>query len=132
MISVRGVELKKQVSDRLLRHRMKAAMMRLVEAGVIMLQNSAGFSMISFRRGGNSVSAAQGVRDKVRQMHGRWGLAGMVERGLTSEAEYNSQLARDGGAILAALNQDVGRHMGEMGWSSGSGAGPQWYWHWHR
>ena len=123
MISVRGVEPMKQVSDRLLRHRMKAAMMRLVEAGVIMLQNSSGFSIISFRRGGNSVSAAHGIRDKVRQMHGRWGLAGMVERGLTSEAEYSSQLARDGGAILAALNQDVGRHMRDVGGSSGSGAG---------
>lgn len=67
--------------------------------------------MISFRRGGNSVAAAMGVRAKVREMHGRWGLAGAVERGLTSEAEYNSVLARDGGAVMRALNEDVSRHM---------------------
>ena len=121
-ISVRGVEMMIQLDGRLLRKRMKSAMERLVVDGVIALQDSAGFSPISFRRGGNSVSAAQGVRDKVRQMHGRWGSAGMVERGLTSEAEYNSQLARDGGAILAALNQDGGRHMSDAGKGSGSGS----------
>jgi len=69
------------------------------------------FSMISFRRGGNSVAAAMGVRAKVRESHGRWGLAGQVERGLTSEAEYNSVLARDHGAILKALNADVAQHL---------------------
>ena len=62
-ISVRGVEMMIQLDGRLLRKRMKSAMERLVVDGVIALQDSAGFSPISFRRGGNSVSAAHGVRD---------------------------------------------------------------------
>ena len=90
---------------------MKAAVWRLVNAGVVEEDMVRNVSMISFRRGGNSVAAAEGVRAKVRETHGRWGLAGMVEKGLTSEAEYNSALARDNGAILRALHKDVEQHM---------------------
>jgi len=96
-----------QSSDRMLRTRMKAAMWRLVAEGIVMEADVKHFSMISFRRGGNSVAAARGVRDRIREVHGRWGLAGRVERGLTSEAEYNSVLAREGGAVMRALHDDV-------------------------
>jgi len=50
------------------------------------------------------VCAAQGVRDKVRTYHGRWGVAAQVARGLTSEGEYNSVLARDK-ALYADVNE---------------------------
>ena len=105
-ISVRGVEPWHQLDSRMLRKRMKAAC-RLLEAdGVLDEGASAEFSVISLRRGGNSVCAARGVRDKVRTHHGRWGLAAQVARGLTSEGEYNSVLARDGGAVSKALHAD--------------------------
>ena len=99
-----------KVSDRLLRFRMKSAMARLVEHEIIEEDDIANFSLISFRRGGNSVAAAAGVRARVRSNHGRWGLAGKIEKGLTSEAEYNSVLAREHGAVLKALTEDVRRH----------------------
>ena len=110
-ISVRGVEKMVASSDRLLRMRMKAAMFRLVQTGLLNEEDVARFSMISFRRGGNSVAAAMGVRARVRSDHGRWGLAGLVEKGLTCEVDYNSTLARDGGAVMKALNSDVSQHM---------------------
>ena len=90
---------------------MKAAMRRLAVSGIIAEEEVDHFSMISFRRGGNSVAAAQGVRARVRSDHGRWGLAGLVEKGLTCEVDYNSTLARDGGAVMKALNSDVNSHM---------------------
>ena len=114
LISVRGVELRKQCGGRLLRKRMSSAVHRLVEGNIIdKTEGVRGFSLISFRRGGNSVAAAMGVRAKVRENHGRWGLAGQVEKGLTSEAEYTSTLARDAGVILTVLNADVARYMDE-------------------
>lgn len=113
-ISVRGVEKQVPTSDRLLRTRMKAAMGRLVPSGLVSQEDVKNFSMISFRRGGNSVAAAMGVRARVRSDHGRWGLAGLVEKGLTCEVDYNSTLARDGGAVMSALNTDVGRHFNKL------------------
>ena len=107
MVTVRGVEPQKRLSDRLLRLRMKAACVRLEDAGVMAPGSTRNFSVISLRRGGNSVCAARGVREKVRTNHGRWGLAGAVRRGLTSESEYNSVLGRDGGAVLKALHADL-------------------------
>lgn len=110
-VSVRGVERMAVTSDRLMRTRMKAAMFRLVELGLVSEEDVARFSMISFRRGGNSVAAAMGVRARVRSDHGRWGLAGLVEKGLTCEVDYNSTLARDGGAVMKALNGDVNQQL---------------------
>ena len=86
---------------------MKAACVRLETAGVMQDGESRQFSVISLRRGGCSVSASRGVREKVRTAHGRWGLAAKVKRGLTSEGEYNSVLGRDNGAVLKALHADV-------------------------
>ena len=107
------MEVRVATSDRLLRTRMKAAMTRLVPLGVVSVDDVEHFSMISFRRGGNSVAAAMGVRARVRSDHGRWALAGLVEKGMTCEVDYNSTLARDDGAVMAALNEDVGRHLHE-------------------
>ena len=106
-VSVRGVEPRRKLCDRMLRLRMKAACVRLETAGVMQDGESRQFSVISLRRGGCSVSASRGVREKVRTAHGRWGLAAKVKRGLTSEGEYNSVLGRDNGAVLKALHADV-------------------------
>ena len=106
-ISVRGVQPAVQTAPETLRRRMKAACRLLEDDGVLPQGATADFSVISLRRGGNSVCAARGVRDKVRTHHGRWGLAAQVARGLTSEGEYNSVLARDDGAVSKALHADV-------------------------
>ena len=106
-ISIRGVEPRRQLGDRMLRLRMKAACVRLETAGILAEGATKNFSVISLRRGGNSVAAARGVRDRVRTNHGRWGLAGAVKRGQTSEGEYNSVLSRDDGAVLKALHADL-------------------------
>ena len=106
-ITVRGVEFQVPTADRLFRKRMKAACVRLEAAKVLEEGATSNFSVISLRRGGNSVAAARGVRDKVRNNHGRWGLAGAVARGQTSEHEYNSVLGRDDGAVLKALHADL-------------------------
>ena len=68
---MRGAEHRAAASDRMLRKRMKAAMWRLVDEGIVRADLVKDFSMISFRRGGNSVAAAEGVRDRVREEHGR-------------------------------------------------------------
>ena len=106
-ISVRGVQPAVQTAPETLRRRMKAACRLLEDDGVLPQGATADFSVISLRRGGNSVCAARGVRDKVRTHHGRWGLAAQVARGLTSEGEYNSVFARDDGAVSKALHADV-------------------------
>ena len=84
LISVRGVEHHKQCGGRLLRKRMSSAIRRLMEANIIeKTEGMRGFSIMSFRRGGNSVAAAMGVRAKVRENHGRWGLRDGVLRSFT-------------------------------------------------
>ena len=86
---------------------MKAAMLRCAQDGLITLDSIKDYSMISFRRGGNSCASAQGVRAKVRTNHGRWGLSGQVEKSSTSENEYNSVLSREYGAVSKALHKEL-------------------------
>jgi len=106
-ISVRGVKHSMPASERTLRLRLKDAMLRCMELGLVESSAIQDYSMISLRRGGNSTACAHGVRQRVRDNHGRWGLSGKVEKGLTSENEYNSVLSRENGVVCKALHKEI-------------------------
>ena len=55
------------------------------------------------RKGGNSTAAAMGIRDVLREKHGRWGLTARRNMG-TAEPEYNMQLSGEKGSVSEALN----------------------------
>ena len=65
---------KKPINECSLRKRFKAAFKRLEAAGVVEKGKCELMSVGSCRKGGCSGACAYGVRDVLRQKHGRWGL----------------------------------------------------------
>ena len=90
-ITARGLQPKAMMSETTLRRRLKSAFQRLEDAGHMELGAAAKMSFSSCRRGGNSCSAAEGVRQAVREKHGRWGL-GSARASATAEFEYDAAL----------------------------------------
>ena len=45
-----------------------------------------------------------GVRDVLREKHGRWRLTARKKLGATAEPEYNVQLSSERGLVVKALN----------------------------
>lgn len=102
-----GVQEMDKTDPRTLRRRLKAALGRLEELGLLspgMVELMSGGSL---RKGGNSTSAAYGVRDVLREKHGRWGQT--CRRLATAEPEYNMQLETERGAVMSALNTEVNK-----------------------
>ena len=93
------------MQDRLLRMRMKNAMVRLEEAGVLEPGTAERMSVISLRKGGTSTSALYGIREAVREKHGRWGATAAARRSGTSEPEYNMALSGEQQAVSVALHR---------------------------
>ena len=111
--SAKGVMGNKQQHSRLLRKRLKAPLQLLEDDGILEPGLLHDMSVISLRRGGNSVAAAEGAREAVRTKHGRWGVAGKTsETGTvrkTSEKEYNQALSHEGAQVSVALNRAVNK-----------------------
>ena len=61
-------------------------------------------SVGSCRKGGCSGACAYGVRDVLREKHGRWGLTARKKLGATAEPEYNVQLSSERGLVMKSLN----------------------------
>jgi hypothetical protein len=87
-----------------LRKRFKAAFKRLEAAGVVEKGKYELMSVGSCRKGGCSGACAYGVRDVLREKHGRWGLTARKKLGATAEPEYNVQLSSERGLVMRALN----------------------------
>ena len=58
-----------------LRRRVKAVYKQFAGEGLVAEEDVERYSVSSLRRGGNSEAAAHGVRQAIRQKHGRWGEA---------------------------------------------------------
>ena len=101
-----GVHMR-QTSDTNFRRRLKAAFVRLAEAGHISESDVQSMSAISLRKGGNSTAAAAGTRDVLREKHGRWGQTARKRAAGTAEVEYNMQLEDERGAVMRALQDAV-------------------------
>lgn len=99
-----GVEPRKQLAEKTLRDRLKKALHRLEQAGVVEQGLYQHMSLGSLRKGGNSTAAAYGIRDVLREKHGRWGLTARKHMA-TAEPEYNMALSAERGAVAAALHQ---------------------------
>ena len=106
-ITVAGLQSHTEMSRRKLVERLKAAYGRLEEAGVVPVDTSHRISVSSLRRGGNSAAAAEGVRQGLREKHGRWGQAG--PRAKTAEPEYDAQLSSERSLVSAALHRQVNK-----------------------
>ena len=104
-ISAKRVEVQRPMRDRLLRMRMKGALVRLEEAGVLEPGTAERMSVISLRKGGTSTSALYGIREAVREKHGRWGATAAARRSGTSEPEYNMALSGEQQAVSVALHR---------------------------
>jgi len=98
-----GVQ-KKQINETTLRKRFKLAFHRLEVAGVVEKGKYKLMSVGSCRKGGCSGACAYGVRDVLREKHGRWGLTARKKLGATAEPEYNVQLSSERGQVMKALN----------------------------
>ena len=92
------------------------AFKRLEEAGVVDKGKYELMSVGSCRKGGCSGACAYGVRDVLREKHGRWGLTARKRLGATAEPEYNVQLSSERGLVMEALNALVN------GWLPGTEA----------
>ena len=77
---------------------------RLEVAGVVEKGKYKLMSVGSCRKGGCSGACAYGVRDVLREKHGRWGLTARKKLGATAEPEYNVQLSSERGQVMKALN----------------------------
>ena len=99
----RGVG-KQAIKECSLRKRFKAAFKRLEAAGVVDKGKYELMSVGSCRKGGCSGACAYGVRDVLREKHGRWGLTARRKLGATAEPEYNVQLSSERGLVMKALN----------------------------
>ena len=83
--------------------RFKAAVVLLEVAGVVPRGQYETMSIGSLRKGGNSTAAALGIRDVLREKHGRWGLTARRNLG-TAEPEYNMALSGEKGGVSWALH----------------------------
>ena len=95
---------KQQSNDTSIRRRFKLAFKRLEEAGVVQAGKYQLMSVGSCRKGGCSGACAYGVRDVLREKHGRWGLTARKRLGATAEPEYNVQLSSERGLVMESLN----------------------------
>jgi len=77
---------------------------RLEDAGVVQRGKYQLMSVGSCRKGGCSGACAYGVRDVLREKHGRWGLTARKRLGATAEPEYNVQLSSERGLVMESLN----------------------------
>ena len=110
-----GVQ-KTPIGEATLRKRFKMAFKRLEEAGVVERGKYELMSVGSCRKGGCSGACAYGIRDVLREKHGRWGLTARKRLGATAEPEYNVQLSSERGLVMKALNALVN------GWLPGTEA----------
>jgi hypothetical protein len=94
----------KPINECSLRKRFKAAFKRLEAAGVVEKGKYELMSVGSCRKGGCSGACAYGVRDVLREKHGRWGLTARKKLGATAEPEYNVQLSSERGLVMKSLN----------------------------
>ena len=94
----------KPINETSLRRRFKQAFKRLEETGVVPVGHYELMSVGSCRKGGCSGACAYGVRDVLRERHGRWGLTARKRLGATAEPEYNVQLSSERGLVVKALN----------------------------
>ena len=92
------------IGEATLRKRFKMAFKRLEAAGVVAKGKYELMSVGSCRKGGCSGACAYGIRDVLREKHGRWGLTARKRLGATAEPEYNVQLSSERGLVVKALN----------------------------
>ena len=114
-ITVRGVETQAKTDARLLRLRLKAAMLLLEGDGVVEAGWASKTAVISLRRGGCSEAAGRGCREQVRVRHGRWGAAARKRLAATAEGEYNSTLPTERWQVSSALYSSLGDDCGQLG-----------------
>ena len=95
-----------EASERTLRRRLKSALKRLITAGWIPPEQYSVMSIGSLRKGGNSTAAVYGIREAVREKHGRWGLAARARSG-TAEPEYNMILEGERQGVSMALHRSL-------------------------
>ena len=101
-----GAFIYAEASERTLRKRLKSALKRLITAGWIPPEQYSVMSIGSLRKGGNSTAAVYGIREAVREKHGRWGLAARARSG-TAEPEYNMILEGERQGVSMALHRSL-------------------------
>lgn len=93
-----------RIADSTLGKVVKQAYMALEEDGALPAGTAQRMSMNSLRRGGNTISSAEGVRRAVRKKHGRWRTESMPD-------EYDDYGEGDEATVSRALQKSVVREL---------------------